>query len=306
MPHLIFLDIDGVICCNMAGRLEESKLEVLNEIVKATAAKVVLSTDWRQQAVLKRQVIAAQKRFDIETIGATPMRAMFQPIRPEEITEWIAANGAAAGMEGWVAIDDRDLVNERGGRELVGHFVHTHPNTGLTKRLADAAIAILKAGSAGASADGQPSLKLVSPAPSTPTPGQASLLAARDPKPGFAATAPARMRTQAARGSSPIPAGRKPGMSAVGGAAAAPSTLQAVRNAQGRGVGAAAGGRGAVGSPGAARGRGVLSPATRAVSPFAAAAARGGSPPRRWSGASPCALAAGGTEASAPSAPIGR
>ena len=81
MPHLIFLDIDGVICCNMAGRLEESKLEVLNEIVKATAAKVVLSTDWRRQAVLKRQVIAALKRFDIETIGATPMRAMFQPIR---------------------------------------------------------------------------------------------------------------------------------------------------------------------------------------------------------------------------------
>ena len=38
-PRVIFLDIDGVICCNMAGRLEESKLAVLNTVVKASDAK---------------------------------------------------------------------------------------------------------------------------------------------------------------------------------------------------------------------------------------------------------------------------
>ena len=71
MVAVIFLDIDGVICCNMAGRLEEQKLANLNDIVKATQAKVVLSTDWRRQANLKRQVIATLKRLDIEVIGAT-------------------------------------------------------------------------------------------------------------------------------------------------------------------------------------------------------------------------------------------
>ncbi len=47
MVAVIFLDIDGVICCNMAGRLEESKLAILAEVVKKTQAKVVLSTEIR-------------------------------------------------------------------------------------------------------------------------------------------------------------------------------------------------------------------------------------------------------------------
>ena len=76
MVAVIFLDIDGVICCNMAGRLEESKLAILAEVVKKTQAKVVLSTDWRRQANLKRQVVAALNRLDIEVIGATPMKPM--------------------------------------------------------------------------------------------------------------------------------------------------------------------------------------------------------------------------------------
>ena len=135
--------LPAVICCNMAGRLEESKLAVLNTIVRATDAKVVLSTDWRRQAQLKRQVIAALKRLNIEVIGATPMRPMFQPIRPQEITEWHNANKEKFGIRDWCAIDDRDLLNEHGGGELQGHMVRTHPNTGLTKRLGDVAIELL-------------------------------------------------------------------------------------------------------------------------------------------------------------------
>ena len=139
---VIFLDIDGVICCNMAGRLEEGKLAVLNSVAKATGAKVVLSTDWRRQAQLKRQVVAALKRLDIEVIGATPMKAMFQPIRPVEILEWMSANGSKFEVTSWVAIDDRDLLNEQGGQGLQGRMVRTHPNSGLTKRLGDMAIEV--------------------------------------------------------------------------------------------------------------------------------------------------------------------
>ena len=137
----------------MAGRLEESKLAVLSTVVKASDAKVVLSTDWRRQAQLKRQVVAALKRLDIEVIGATPMRPMFQPIRPQEITEWMHANGEKFGVSSWVAIDDRDLLNEQGGAELQGHMIRTHPNTGLTKRLGDAAIEILTGGAPPGSPD---------------------------------------------------------------------------------------------------------------------------------------------------------
>jgi hypothetical protein len=267
MVALIFLDIDGVICCNMAGRLEEAKLATLAEIVRAPQAKVVLSTDWRRQAQLKRQVVAALKRLDIEVVGATPMKAMFQPIRPQEITEWIAANGEKAGMTEWVAIDDRDLTNEIGGKELVGHFVHTHPNTGLTKRLADVAIGILRPGAVGASDP-----LLASPAPTIPQPGTSAAMAQ---------TAPARLR--------------------MGGAAAAPSTLAAVRAAQQGSAGAPATAntlRSALAKPGAV-GRTPLragapasaTPVTRRPvgDPYSPVVSkqRAVTPPKRWSGASP-------------------
>jgi hypothetical protein len=45
----------------------------------------------------------------------------------------------------WVALDDRDLVNEIGGKELVGHFVRTHMSSGLNAAKADMAIEILNA-----------------------------------------------------------------------------------------------------------------------------------------------------------------
>ena len=62
-------------------------------------------------------------------------------IRPTEITDWLKASGR--GVTGWVAIDDRDLLNELGGAALSGHFVRTNPSTGLTSRLADRAVQLL-------------------------------------------------------------------------------------------------------------------------------------------------------------------
>ena len=283
MVAVIFLDIDGVICCNMAGRLEESKLAILAEVVKKTQAKVVLSTDWRRQANLKRQVVAALNRLDIEVIGATPMKPMFSPIRPTEINEWMRENRDKVGVDQWVAIDDRDLVNEQGGRELVGHFVHTHPASGLTKRLADMAVEILSGGS-----------------PMAPGPGEATgfgkLSAA------LANTAPAVMggAMAAAKGtfagpSSPL---RSKLSATPGGAAAAPSTLNAVRAVQ-------AGAKSPIGAGG------LLAAATSARTPTHGTPApaspgtpgtkltskiRAASPPKRWSGTSPLALGAGGAD----------
>ena len=284
MVAVIFLDIDGVICCNMAGRLEESKLAILAEVVKKTQAKVVLSTDWRRQANLKRQVVAALNRLDIEVIGATPMKPMFSPIRPTEINEWMRENRDKVGVDQWVAIDDRDLVNEQGGRELVGHFVHTHPASGLTKRLADMAVEILSGGSPMA----------------TPGPGEATgfgkLSAA------LANTAPAVMggAMAAAKGTFAGPGSplRSKLSATTGGAAAAPSTLNAVRAVQ-------AGAKSPIGAGG------LLAAATSARTPTHGTPApaspgtpgtkltskiRAASPPKRWSGTSPLALGAGGAD----------
>ena len=48
MPRrrLIFLDIDGVICCNCSAQLEPARLAELQRIVRLTGAKIVLSTAW--------------------------------------------------------------------------------------------------------------------------------------------------------------------------------------------------------------------------------------------------------------------
>jgi len=158
--RVIFLDIDGVICCNMVGHLEETKLAELSRIVTATGAKVsatalftrlsvwhdmtdcrrgptgcavshgpptpsgslfdprsplsqvVLSTDWRRHAHLKKQLRDVLGRMGIDVIGATPMRHMFHPVRPQEILSWLAKSTHVIGA--WVAIDDRDLLHESG------------------------------------------------------------------------------------------------------------------------------------------------------------------------------------------------
>ena len=105
--------IDGVICCNSQSRLEEDKLKQLRRIVQETGnTKVVLSTDWRRQAQLKRRVISALKTVDVKCIGATPQRQMMKPVRPMEILSWLTTNGpdVEGGVVAWVAIDDRDLL----------------------------------------------------------------------------------------------------------------------------------------------------------------------------------------------------
>jgi len=248
MVHVIFLDIDGVICCNMSGRLEEAKLNELKGVVQATSAKVVLSTDWRRQAQLKRQVVAALKRLDIEVIGATPCRAMYQPIRPQEITEWMSKNAADVGVEGWVAIDDRDLLNEHGGQGLVGHMVRTHPNSGLTKRLADVCIHILNAGPAGSSGTNA----MAATAPIT--------MAGAASKAGFSAAATMPART-AARSTSPNGSPLRQRGSAMTGAAAAPSSLLEVKAMQGEGAASPYGAKLA----GRVSGASPATPATRRV-----------------------------------------
>ena len=87
---LIFLDVDGVICCNGAGRLEVDKLKRISMVVEKTGAKIVLSTDWRRSPPLKERVtrVLAQD-VGVSVIGATMQGPVLRPVRPREIVSWL-------------------------------------------------------------------------------------------------------------------------------------------------------------------------------------------------------------------------
>ena len=124
--RVIALDIDGVICCNNSGRLEERKLQLLRNVVQITGAKVLLSTDWRRVPHLKERLINTLRDYGMEVIGSTPMRSPWQPVRPQEIVEWIGSYNAscrtnnAEPITSFVAVDDRSLLQEMGGERLRG------------------------------------------------------------------------------------------------------------------------------------------------------------------------------------------
>tara|TARA_B110001452_G_scaffold266295_1_gene272796 strand:+ start:170 stop:760 length:591 start_codon:yes stop_codon:yes gene_type:complete len=152
LAPLIFLDIDGVICCNYVGELQGEKLAQLKRICKATGAKVVLSSDWRRTEPLKQRCRRAFRRIKVEYAGCTPQQTVREHLghwtiekacRPQEITAWLRQY-RSTWPGPYVAIDDRDLLGEVGGDELEGHFVQTSFSTGLTAAAADKAIAILQ------------------------------------------------------------------------------------------------------------------------------------------------------------------
>ena len=143
---IIFLDVDGVICCNGAGRLEVDKLARIENVVKKTDAKVVLSTDWRRDPSLKAHITTALNERGISVIGATRKGAPLRPIRPQEIAGWLDAYTGGERprkVSQWVAVDDRELLSEFGGDRLKGHFVNTSFASGLTDKAAERMVAVL-------------------------------------------------------------------------------------------------------------------------------------------------------------------
>ena len=142
---LIFLDVDGVICCNGRGRLEEDKLQRIQTVVERTQARVVLSTDWRRDAGLKKEITEALQNRGITVIGATRKGVPTQPIRPKEITGWLDSYIADKNraVSHWVAVDDRDLISEQGGDRMKGHFVNTSFASGLNEKAMERMVAVL-------------------------------------------------------------------------------------------------------------------------------------------------------------------
>ena len=149
--NILFLDLDGVICCNFHGVLEPDKLQHVKRICEATQSKVVLSTDWRRRPDLKQRAVQTLASVGVKVIGSTPEFPQgSRKVRPLEILKWMK-DSQNLEVRGWCAVDDRDLVKEEGGNALHGHFVLTEWASGLTRFLADRCISKIAAADAGIS-----------------------------------------------------------------------------------------------------------------------------------------------------------
>ena len=122
---VVFLDVDGVICCNKYGHLEEEKLQNLRLVVERSGASIVLSTDWRRSPTHKRKLCRVLEDLGMRVIGATMQGPTMHPVRPREIIGWLEGYEAerrrhsSPAVLSWVAVDDRQLLCEEMGDRLV-------------------------------------------------------------------------------------------------------------------------------------------------------------------------------------------
>lgn len=135
--RVIFLDVDGVVCCNQNGHLEPDKMKQLLRITNETSAKVCLSTNWRLYAELREHLYAKLGAAGIECIGTTPDAGDAthgEAMRPCEIGAWIKfwhQDAQRQRITSFVAVDDRSLLEEKGGSFLRGAPPASAPCAGI-------------------------------------------------------------------------------------------------------------------------------------------------------------------------------
>ena len=147
---IIFLDIDGVLNCNKTTRKTMSgytfignrQLKNLRNIINATQAKVVLSSDWRYDRDDPKyngdylELEAELMRYGIQFYGFTP--ELPSAHRGAEIAQWLTEHPEVSNF---VILDDRtDMEPHK------DHWVQTVMARGLGKDETDAAIKILLKG----------------------------------------------------------------------------------------------------------------------------------------------------------------
>ncbi len=137
---VVFLDVDGVLIGYDLPLPSFSRVAVreLNRILDKTGAKIVLSTSWRFDEGRISDLLRSGVRFDGNLIGTT---GVFRDTRGQEIFEWLEEHG---WPRRFVALDDNPSGMERIGRA----FIQTDPAVGLTRAVANKAIARLQSRSA--------------------------------------------------------------------------------------------------------------------------------------------------------------
>jgi len=138
---VVFLDVDGVLHSLYGEEIfRESCCRLLQQLLLATGAAIVLSSSWREdpgKVALLNEMLRSRRLMPVHDCT----RVLNGP-REEEICEWLRRHPEARR---WVAIDDLDLQS-RGtehARRMHGHFVQTCKHIGLTSRDVELAKAIL-------------------------------------------------------------------------------------------------------------------------------------------------------------------
>ena len=156
--RFIFLDCDGVVSRYRQSQFdphpplfERSKMQLIREIVKATGAQIVLSSDWRLKPENKDRVTWELVQNDCpEPIGYTPWFSTDGTCRrPLEILTWLKNAFRTTGMisASFVILDDIhlerycDTIRQR--VMIEAHHVWTPPTIGITSELALRAIDVL-------------------------------------------------------------------------------------------------------------------------------------------------------------------
>ncbi len=145
--NIIFLDIDGVLNCQlfyteqqkkgetyMDNHICKTRIEWLNVLCKEIDAKVVISSTWRMGRTikeLKKIFLEVGATFDV--IDSTPVLRHKGCVRGNEIAQWINDGNSFINCEyhlfhSYVIIDDDSdmLLQQR------DHFFQTDSYSGLT------------------------------------------------------------------------------------------------------------------------------------------------------------------------------
>jgi len=144
--RVLFLDVDGVLnrtgfqpdeSLGLRSWIEPELAERLCDVLRATRAQVVMSSDWR----LERELDALRDELraagiDAALIGATPELAG-QP-RWREIEAWMVEH--QVDREAVVIVDDGHDMGK-----LTERFVRTSPLNGLDEQAARAVVALFEA-----------------------------------------------------------------------------------------------------------------------------------------------------------------
>jgi hypothetical protein len=143
---VIFLDIDGVLNSqnfihSFNGKWElhsvdPNAINVLNEIIKATNAKIVISSSWRIILDLNEiKDILIENGFVGEIIGKTPIIRDNNRCRGDEINAYLEAN---PNIDKFIILDDdSDMDN------LIDRLVKTSYIDGLLPKHIEKAISLL-------------------------------------------------------------------------------------------------------------------------------------------------------------------
>ena len=163
MRKIIFLDIDGVLnsdeylealppVSTELDDIDESKVQLLKEIVERTGAQIVLSSSWRKMThnndnieignKVYKYLIDTLNKYDLSIISETPI---LNHCRPKEIIAWIDENIGYDRIM-FVSLDDdysEERYKEYGIEECLIKTSFYGKNGGLQREHVEQAVSIL-------------------------------------------------------------------------------------------------------------------------------------------------------------------